>query len=148
MELLSEQLGVIGTIDPQTLADTEVFSDVIDMSKYNRIMCIFQTGDMNGSTGSLVARCVTCDSGGTNAAAFKTATTIAAASSDNKQVIIEVDQNDLAEGGTNANRYVKFGAVSGTTGGPVSAVVLGESKHRPSTNDDLSTVNEIEIDAD
>lgn len=148
--MFSEDWGVIGTIDPQTLADTEVFSDVIDMSKFEQVACIFLTGDMNASTGSLVARAVTCDSAGNNAAALKTAATIAAAAnaSDNKQVVIEVANEDLAGGAAKADRYVKFGAVSGSTGGAAAAVVLGKAFHRPSSNHDLATVAEIEIDKD
>lgn len=149
--MFSEDWAVIGTIDPQTLADSEVFSDVIDMSKFEKVAAIFLTGNMNGSTGSLVARAVTCDSAGSNVAALKTASTIAAAgdASDNAQVVIEVDNEDLAGGTvTTADRYVKFGAVSGSTGGPVAAVVLGKTFHGPSYGQDLASVAEIEIDKD
>jgi len=150
MDAFSERAAIIGTIDPQTLANSEVFSDVIDMSKFDEIMGIALTGDMNASTGSLVFRCVTCDVDGNNAAAFKTADTLAAAAnaSDNKQVVIEVRPEDLAEGGANANRYVKFGVVSGSTGGPVAAVILGKAKYGPSSDSDLSSVAEIERDKD
>jgi len=149
-KMFSEDWAVIGTIDPQTLADSEVFSDVIDMSKFEKVAAIFMTGNMNGSTGSLVARVVTCDSAGSNVAALKTAATIAAAAdaSDNAQVVIEVDNMDLAEGGTNKDRYVKFGAISGSTGGPVAAVVLGKAFNCPSHALDLASVAEIEIDKD
>lgn len=150
MERLSEKLAVVATIDPQTLADTEVFSDVIDMSKYHRVMAIFQTGAMNASTGTLVARACTCDSAGANAAALKTATTVPVTEdvNDNAQVVIEVDEMDLAGGATNKDRYVKFGMVSGATGGPAACVVLGEPKQGLAKDSDLSTVQEIETDLD
>jgi hypothetical protein len=147
-KMFSEDWAIIGTIDPQTVNNSEVFSDVIDMSKYDKVACLFLTGTMNGSTGTLVARAVTCDSAGNNAAALKTATQIAAASASAKQVVIEVNPEDLAEGGTNADQYVKFGAVSGSTGGPVAAVVLGKAKYGPSSDGDLASVVEIEIDKD
>lgn len=146
--MFSEEWAVVGAIDPQTLADTEVFTHVIDMSKYLKAACVFLTGDMNESTGTLVARCVTCDSAGNNVAAFKTATTIAAASSDNKQVVIEVSNQDLAGGATNKDRYVKFGMVSGSAGGPVAAAVLAKQFNGPSSDGDLASVAEIEIDKD
>ena len=147
MQKLSEEIAVIGTIDPQTLADTEVFSDVIDMSKYWDVMAVAMIGNMNDSTGTLVFRAVTCDSAGSNVAALKTASTLGVVA-DNKQVVIEVTNEDLAGGATNADRYVKFGMISGSTGGPAGCVVLGRSKYGPSSDGDLSTVAEIEIDKD
>ena len=147
MQKLTEEIAVIGTIDPQTLADTEVWSDIIDMSKYWDVMAVALLGNMNDSTGTLVFRAVTCDSAGNNAAALKTASTLAVVA-DNKQVVIEVSNEDLAGGGNNANRYIKFGMISGSTGGPAGAIVLGRSKNGPASDDDLSTVAEIEIDKD
>jgi hypothetical protein len=144
-----ERAAVIGTIDPATIADTEVFTDVIDMRKFHQVMAIFSMGNMPAET--IIARCVTCDSGGTNAAALKTATTLAAhaTNNDNKQIVIAVRGEDLP-GTSNADRYVKFGLVTGgSTGGPCSAVVLGmDPKHGPAEQFDLATVVEIEIDND
>jgi len=145
----SEQYAVVGTVDPQSITNIEVFSDVIDMSKYSKVAGIFLTGNMDGSNGAFTCRCVTCDSGGSNVAAFKTATAVGTSVSDNRQVVIEVLNNDLAGGTvTTADRYVKFGIVSGSSGGPVAAVVLGEAKYGPASDGDLSTVDEIEVDKD
>jgi len=146
MQRLSEELGVIATIDPQTITNAEVFSDVIDMSKYDKVMAIFMGGNM-AADGSMICRAATCDSGGTNAASLKTASTVAAGT-DLTQVVIEVDNQDLAGGGTNANRYIKFGIVSAGSGGPVACCVLGKAKYGPASDDDLSTVAEIETDLD
>lgn len=146
MQKLSEMLGLIATIDPQTVTTSEVFSDVVDMSKYTDVMAIFAGGDM-AADGSMVCRAVTCDSAGNNAAAFETASTVAAGT-DNSQVIIEVANNDLAGGATNKDRYIKFGIVSAGSGGPVSCMVLGRAKYGPSSGGDLATVAEIEIDKD
>ena len=147
MQKLSEMLAVIATIDPQTVTTAEVFSDVVDMSKYTDVMAIFAGGNMDAA-GTMVCRAVTCDSAGNNAAAFKTATTVGAGT-DNTQVIVEVTNNDLAGGTvTTADRYVKFGIVSAGSGGPVACIVLGRAKYGPSSNGYLATVNEIEIDKD
>ena len=139
-------MGLIGTIDPQTVTTSEVFSDVIDMSKFIDVVATFAGGNM-AADGTMVCRAVTCDSAGDNAAAFKTASTVAAGT-DNSQVIIEVSNNDLAGGGTNADRYIKFGIVSAGSGGPVSCMVHGRAKNGPSSDHDLATVVEIEIDKD
>jgi hypothetical protein len=146
MEQMHEYAGVIGTIDPQTVNNSEIFSDVIDMAEFDRVECTFLAGSMNGSTGSLTCRCVTCDSSGNNVHAMKTAATIVAPASAD-QVIIEVDNNDLA-GGSSAlyeNRYIKFGMVSGATGGPVAAVIKGKAKNHPSSDLNLATVKQILI---
>lgn len=144
-----ERAAVVGTIDPQTVSDTEVFSDVVDMSKFHQVLAVFQTGDMPAET--IIARCVTCDSAGSNAAALKTCDTLTAhaTNNDNKQIIISVRGEDLP-GTSNADRYVKFGLVTGgSTGGPCNAVVLGmDPKHGPANQHDLATVVEIEIDSD
>lgn len=142
--LMTERAPLIATIDPQTVTTDEVFSDVVDMSKYSRVRATFMGGNM-ASDGTMVCRCVTCDSAGNNAAAFKTASTVTAGT-DNSQVEIEVTGDDLAEGGANANRYVKFGIVSAGSGGAVACAVYGEAKEMPGT--DLTTVLEIEIDKD
>ena len=62
------------------------------------------------------------------------------------QAIIEVDNNDLAGGGTNADRYVKGGIVSAGAGGVCAVTAIGLSKQRPGTQ--LASVGEIEIDKD
>jgi hypothetical protein len=142
--LISERLPVIATVDSQTVTTSEVFSDVVDMSKYLRVRAIFMGGNM-AADGSMICRAVTCDSAGNNAAAFKTADTVEAGT-DNSQVIIEVANEDLAGGAANADRYVKFGIKSAGSGGPVSVVVEGEPFFKPT--DDLATVVEIEIDKD
>ncbi len=145
MQRLSELLGVIGTIDPATVT-SEVFTDVIDMSKYDQVIGIALMGNM-ASDSAATFRCVTCDSAGSNAAAFKTATATSAGD-DNKQTVIEVDNNDLAGGATNADRYVKFGLTATNAGGACAVVVLGRAKYGPSSDGDLATVTEIETDAD
>lgn len=141
-------MGLIATIDPQTVTTAEVFSDVIDMSKFERVMAVFMGGNM-AADGTMVCRAVTCDSAGNNAAALKTADTIAAGT-DETQVIIEVDNSDLAGGdpATYKDRYIKFGIVSAGSGGPVACAVLGRAKYGPSSDSDLATVAEIETDLD
>lgn len=146
MERLSEKVALIGTIDPQTITTVEVFSDVIDMSKFDKVMAVFMGGNM-ASDGTMVCRAVTCDSAGNNVAALKTATAVDAGT-DNSQVIVEVDNQDLAGGATNKDRYIKFGMVSAGSGGPVAVAVLGVAKYGPSSDQDLATVLEIETDLD
>ena len=143
-----ENLALIGTKDPADVVNSEVFTDVIDMRKFHKVMATLLMGDIANET--IIFRCVTCDSAGNNVAALKTCDTLAAhaTNNDNTQSIIEVDGADLP-GTTNADRYIKFGVVtSSTSGGPMSIAVQGLPKQLPANNHNLASVNEIEIDND
>lgn len=143
-----ENLALAGTLDPVTVVNSEVFTDVIDMRKFHKALATLLIGDMANET--VIFRCVTCDSAGNNVAALKTCDTLAAhaTDNDNTQSMIEVDGADLP-GTDNADRYVKFGVVtSSTVGGPMSIAVQGVPKQLPANNHNLASVNEIEIDND
>src|SRR5512135_2910641 len=131
MQKLSEELAVVGTIDPQTITVTEIFSDVVDMSKWNDVMCVFAGGNM-AANGSMICRAVTCTSDGGNVAALKTASTVSVGT-DNTQVVVEVTNEDLAGGNATTGRYIKFGFNSAGDGGPVAAIVLARGKFLPSS---------------
>jgi len=143
---------LIGTIDPQSITTTEVFTDVIDMTDFDQVTFYFLIGDSGDD--DIVARVVTCAVGGGDVVAFKTADTLAASptANDNVQIIINVAAEDLA-GGTagTADRYVKGGIVSASNATLVAVAVIGYmAKHAPGHADvpDLTTVQEIEDDAD
>jgi len=53
-ERLSEQLAVVGTIDPQAGLAGLATSDVVDMSLHRRALFTLMTGDTVGGTGILV----------------------------------------------------------------------------------------------
>lgn len=140
---LSEVLVTIGTIDPATVANTEVFSDVIDMSKYEQVMATLLLGNMASET--IDFKCYSCNSAGNSAVSLKTITQLAANASnnDNTQAIISVraeELNSVAE----TTRYIKFGLVTGgASGGPAAVLVQGLLKYGTAAGQDLSTVAEI-----
>ncbi|MGD9824811.1 hypothetical protein [Desulfobacter sp.] len=143
-EQTSEKIAVIGTIDPQTVVNTEVFTDVVDMSKYHQAMFICALGNMAAETIDFTV--YYCDSDGGNATALKSATQLAADASanDNKQIVISVrDQELLTVAET--TRYLKAGLVTGgASGGPACVVALGvDSKYGPASGSDLASVAEI-----
>jgi len=143
-----EEWALCGTLDPQAVVDTELFTDVIDMADFHQAEAAFLLGGWASET--IVCRAVTCDSAGNNAAALKTADTLAAhaTNNDNVQVIISVRGEDLP-GTTNADRYIKFGIVSGSSSGGTAAIaVFGQAKSKPATAFDLSSIKEIETDND
>lgn len=133
-----EELALVATIDSQTVT-TEVFSDVIDMSKYLEVIAFFNLGNM--AADNVVIKAYRCDSGGSNAAAIKTKTlTGNASANDDTQVKMLVRGEDLLPQAT-YNRYVKFGlANSGGSGGPASMVAVATiSRYTPAS--DLASVS-------
>ena len=140
---LSEVLVTIGTIDPGTVANTQVLSDVIDMANYEQVMCTLLLGNM--ASEAIDFRVHTCDSAGNNLVQLKAITQLAANASanDNTQAIISVRAEEL-NGVSEATRYVRFGVVTGgATGGPAAALVQGLLKSGTAAGADLATVQQI-----
>lgn len=140
----SEVLTVIGTIDPQTVVNTELFSDVVDMSKFGQVFGIALLGNMAAET--IDFKCYRCASDGTSAVALKSATQLAASATanDNAQVVINVRAEELESASADA-RYVKFGLVTGgAAGGPATVLALGVDARQGLAADlDLASVLEI-----
>jgi len=142
---LGEILAIIGTSDPQTHANTQLYTDVIDMSKFTQVMGVAMLGNMASET--IDFKCYKCDSDGNNATALKSATQLSASASanDNGQVVIALNQSDLNVNSEGA-RYIKFGLVTGgATGGPAAVLALGVPVYGLASANDLSTVAEIKF---
>lgn len=140
---LSEALITIGTIDPATVANTQVFTDVIDMSKYEQVLATVLIGNI--ASEAVDFKAYSCDSAGNSAVELKACTQLAANAStnDNTQLIMSVraeELNSVAE----TTRYIKFGLVTGgATGGPCAALVQGLLKYGVASSLDLATVQQI-----
>lgn len=140
---LSEALAVVGTIDPATIANTEIFTDVVDMGANQQAMAVAALGNMASETVDFKA--YSCDSNGSNAAAItgRAATQLAAHASnnDNKQLVINLRDTDLIASG---KQHVKFGLVTGgATGGPAVVIVVAQSRQGLASANDLDSVVEI-----
>jgi hypothetical protein len=137
MQKLNEQLAVVATIDPST-STTTTTTDVIDMSRYDRVLFIVSIGTVAGTTDFLVQ----------SGTATGTVTTSVvsmvqwSATADNQQALIEVDASALGE----RHRYIT-GQIK--TGGAnlFSVVALGaRARYKPASDDDLASVTQI-VDA-
>ncbi|MGE5467288.1 MAG: hypothetical protein ACM3Y9_07690 [Ignavibacteria bacterium] len=137
-----EKLAIIGTIDPQTCANTELFSDVIDMSKFHQVIATLLTGDMANETVDF--KCYRCASDGNSAVELKKATQRAASASanDNIQIAINVRADELMASGA---QYVKFSVQTGnTTGGPAAVLIQGvDARFDPASDANLASVKEL-----
>jgi hypothetical protein len=138
-----EALAVVSTIDPQTVANSAVNGDAVDMSKYHRVAFFFALGDMASEVIDCLVQEDSASAFNVNATTYKAATQLAASASanDNRQVVIEVEAARLADG----NRYVRPRMVTGgATGGMASCIGLAVvSREQPASAGDLASVAEI-----
>lgn len=142
VELPSQAVAVLGTVDPQTITTVELFTDVLDMSKFEEAMGILLTGDLASSTVDFAV--YTCDSDGSNAVELHDIAQASASASanDNKQWVINVRAEQIVTAST--KRYIKFGVVLSGSGGPAAVVALGfHARHKPANRHNLSSVVEI-----
>lgn len=128
----TEKIALVGVVNPQTVANTELFSGVIDLAAYHQALGIALLGNMASET--IDFKCYRCDADGSNAVAIKSATQLAASATanDNKQILINLTADELM---ASQAQYIKFGLVTGgATGGPACVVGLGvDSRFAPVT---------------
>lgn len=140
----TEKLAIIGTIDPATVANSEVFTDVVDMAKFHQVVAYALLGNIAAETVDFKA--YTCNSDGSGATQLKACTQLAAhaTNNDNVQLGINVRAEEL---GPLSKQYVKFGLVTGgVTGGPAAVVVLGaDGRFQPESDSDLASVVQLKV---
>ncbi len=157
MTLFTDEWALIGTIDPDQYAvaspNAATLGDAIDMSDYDQVAFILMTGNFarNVVTSPIGAQ-PTLDfkivQATTSAGTYKDVTSASATqltaspTDDDKQAIIIVNQNDLDM--DNNYRYVKPSVTLGGSGDVDFAIhAFGRAKHRPASDSDLSSVDEI-----
>lgn len=137
-ERLSEQLAVVATIDPQTLATAAATSDVVAMAMHRRALFILQTGAAN-TAGFLVniQEANAAFSAGTATILTRAATACVGV---NSQYLFEVSAEAMGAGLTALRAQV-------TSGGAylVSMLVLADvERYHPASDRDLATVVAIQ----
>lgn len=139
---LHEQLHLIATVDPKTVTSTGAQSDVIDMSKYRRVMAVLLIGNMTAETVDFKLESDSAAAFNVSAADVVAATQLAAHASnnDNDQIILECNAEDLPDG----DRYLRADVETGdSSGGPVCIAIFGEPRF--SNEADLASVVEIKV---
>jgi hypothetical protein len=139
----SEQIAVVGTVDPQTVANTAKLTDAVDMSKFHELLAILLLGDMASETIDFELQ-ESATAGGTyTTITGKAATQLAAhaTNNDNKQIVINLKAEELSAG----KQFVKGRVITGgATGGPACVVMLGvKPRYGPASDDDLTDVVQI-----
>jgi len=140
MEMLSEQLALVATIDPVSQGAGTVYTDAIDMAYWERVLFVLSVGVMGSSSTVDFGVCEGATTSPTTAIGGKSITQLTDASTDdNKQVIVEVRADELDP----ANRYVRGKLTVGTAASLVSVVALASGYHKPASDYDLASVDEI-----
>lgn len=122
---VSEQLAVLGTIDPVSQAAGTVTTGWISAANFERFMALIQTGTLGASATVDAKLQQASDSSGTGAkdVSGKAITQIVKASGDNKQVEINLRGDELDM--NNGFSYFRLSLTVGTAASLVSAAVFG-----------------------
>ena len=140
----SERVAVLATVDPDANTVGAITSDWADMTKFNSMMAIVQTGVM-GASGTLdfkLQQATSSGGAGNKDISGKAITQLVKATDDDKQAVINVraDQLDVAGG----FKFVAMVHTVGTATGDSGAVLLGlDPVHSTAADNDLASVAEI-----
>lgn len=141
----SERCAVLGGVEPDAYSAGLQVSAGLDVSKFNRVMAIIETGTL-GASATLDAKLQQCqDSGGTGlkdiTGAAITQLTQAGGDSDKYAIIeVNVDQLDVENGFD----HVLLSITGATAASDYSGIVLGfDPRYAPASDNDTSDVVEI-----
>jgi hypothetical protein len=138
---LSEMVAVVSTIDPQTVAGTEVLGDWVDLGAHESVMFVALTGDLAAETLDFKLQQATSAAGaGAKDLIVGTQLAAHATNNDGKQIILEVRAEQLDYNG--GFRFVRPRVIGGGSAGPVAVVGIGANA-RYGAGDNLASVAEI-----
>ena len=137
-ERLSEQLGIVATVDPQTGASAAITSDVVAMGMHRRAMFILQTGA--GNTGGILVNIQEANAGFTALTATILTRAATACVGLNSQYLFEVSAEAMGAGCT-ALRAV----ITPTATPLLSLICLADvERYHPASDRDLASVVAIQ----
>jgi len=143
--LMSEEVAVLATIDPDALTAATYDSDWVDMGAFQQIMAIVMVGTLGTlATVDASVRQAT-DSSGTGAKAItgKSITQLTQAGTDSdKQAIINVRSDELDVTGDFTHVSLRIVVAVATSDG--GGIILGRrARRQPANQSDLASVDEI-----
>lgn len=141
----SMKAGVVAVINPVSQAVGTVTTGWVDMQSFGALLAILAVGAL-GTSGTVDAKIQQAtDSAGTGAkdvAGTAITQLTKAGTDDNKQVIINLRQEDLDK--NNAFRFARLSVTVGTAASLVSAILLAfNARYGAATDNDLASVDEI-----
>lgn len=138
----SEEWAVVGQMYPVAQTAATVYTDDVDMSLFEQVILVVTTGAL-GTAATIDASIVSGTAASpTTAITGKAATQLddsPANDDDDTTVIINLRGDELTEG----HRYVRGKIVVAVATSTMTAVMLGKAKSLPSSDNDISGVQEI-----
>lgn len=143
-ERLSEQLAIVGTVDPDANTAGTASTDVIDMKLHRRVLFIVMAGEL-GSSGTLdfSVKGDTASNGSfATTITGKAITQMTQAGTDaDKQAMVEVTAEEVAQQNL---RYIRGDLVTATATSDSAVIALADSsRYTPGASLDLASVDEI-----
>ena len=140
-ERLSEQLGVVATIDPADISGAAQNSDIFSMAMHRRALFILSTGATVNTPGILVQIREAVDAAATATTAVILSATAAAVTATDSQFLFEVS----AEAMQAAHTYLVGTVDAGAGATLASMVVLADvERYHPASDRDLASVVSIQ----
>lgn len=138
----TEEVAVLGTIDPEAMGTGTDGTDIIDMHYWGEVAFVLLLGTMAASATADFIIQASANADMSSAVTFRSATQLTQAGSDgDKQVILTVRDDELAGDGY---RYVRGKLTIGTDACDIAVVALGyDARFKPASDNDLSSVDEI-----
>lgn len=141
---LSEQLAVMATLDPASVAAGTVVSAWVSMANVQSLMALIQTGVLGASATVDAKLRQATDSSGTDAKDItgKVITQIVKASGDNVQALVECRADDLDV--NNGFGFVALSVTVGTAASIVGASLIGgNARFEPASAFNQAAVKQI-----
>ncbi len=144
----SEQVAVVGVIDPDANTATSYNTGYIDMSKWEEVMFVVMAGDL-GSSATLDFKVTEyTDASGSNGHDItgKAITQLTqVGTDDNKQVVVNLRREELTlNSSLGYYRYVRGIMAVGTATSDSGVIALGLiPREAPASDNDIATVDEI-----
>ncbi|QNG44700.1 hypothetical protein [Sphingobium yanoikuyae] len=137
--------GVVAVINPVSQGAGTVTTGWIDMQKFGALLAILAVGALGASAtvDAKIEQATDAAGAGAKDVAGSAITQLTkAGTDDNKQVLINLRQEDLDK--NNAFRFVRLSVTVGTAASLVSAIVLAfNARYGAATDNDAATVDEI-----
>lgn len=146
--LLSENIAVLGTIDPDAYIDgiygaTTYYSDWVDMKVFNQVLGVVMVGAMaaGAKVDAKLQEATNSSGAGAQDLTGKAITQLTqAGSDDDKQALINMRADELSNGYT----HVRLALTVTAEDVDAAALLLGgQARYLPANNFDLASVDEI-----
>ncbi len=140
---MAEDIALLATIDPASIAASTVTTDIIDMRYWREVLFIVVTGALGTSATAdfLVKGSAASNMGSPANLTTKAITQLVKASHDNTQSILRVTAEEVAAQGF---RYIQGSLTIGTNASIATVIAIGShARYSDAADFDLASVNEI-----